>query len=111
MTKLYGIKNCDTVRKARKWLEQEGAPYEFCDFRESPPEPATLQHWLDSAGEALLNKRSTTWKQLSEAERQADVIALLANHPTLIKRPVLEYNGKVAIGFSSDQYHGIMNSK
>lgn len=108
MLKLYGIKNCDTVRKARKWLEQNNLAHEFIDFRETPVGPDTIQRWLDAAGDKLLNKRSTTWKQLGDEDKAADsdaaVIALLTQYPTLIKRPVLETADAVSIGFSEQQY-------
>lgn len=115
MIKLYGIQNCDTVRKARKWLEQETVQHEFVDFRDTPLTTARLQHWHDSVGDDLLNKRSTTWKQLSETERNiektADMLALLAAHPTLIKRPVLETDKAVSIGFSTDRYSEILQTQ
>ncbi|MFT5603453.1 MAG: arsenate reductase [Paracoccaceae bacterium] len=115
MIKLYGIKNCDTVRRARKWLEQQTVQHEFVDFRDTPLSNAQLQHWHDSVGDDLLNKRSTTWKQLNETEqhieKQADIIALLAAHPTLIKRPVLDTGKTVAIGFSTDRYSEILQSQ
>ncbi len=115
MIKLYGIKNCDTVRKARKWLEQASVQHEFVDFRDTPLTTKQLQQWHGSVGDDLLNKRSTTWKQLSEAERNiekpADMLALLAAYPTLIKRPVLVTDKTVAIGFSTDRYSEIIHTQ
>jgi len=109
MTTLVGIKNCDSVKKARKWLEGHGVAYTFHDLREQGVERAELEQWLDALGwETLLNRRSTTWKQLSEAER-SDVdrdksLALMLAHPTLIKRPVL-INGKtIRAGFKDTEY-------
>lgn len=114
MTKLYGIKNCDTVRKARKWLAQHNIDHEFCDFRESPLDTAQLKSWLNTVGEGLLNKRSTTWKQLSDTQKtlgdQSAIIRLLAEHPTLIKRPVLETQQTVTVGFSADQYSTLLET-
>lgn len=107
-TTLYGIPNCDTVRKARKWLEAQGIDYAFVDFRETPLDSAQVAAWLAAAGPALLNKRSTTWKQLTDSERTAaevgDPVPLMLAHPTLIKRPVLEHQGEVSIGFKADDY-------
>lgn len=107
---LFGIPNCDTVRKARKWLEASGIDHQFIDFRETPTPPDQLRSWLAQVGAPLLNKRSTTWKQLTDSERQAAeqygdaLIALLGAHPTLIKRPVLEHEGRVRVGFSASDY-------
>lgn len=108
-TTIYGIPNCDTVRKARKWCDAHDVPYEFVDFRETPVGDARIASWLAAVGDSLLNRRSTTWKQLSDAERDSTandtgIIALLAAHPTLIKRPVLEHKGDIAIGFKADDY-------
>ena len=114
MTKLFGIKNCDTVRKARKWLEQQSVQHDFIDFRDTPLSAEQLQRWHQFVGDDLLNKRSTTWKQLSETERnidnQANMLALLATHPTLIKRPVLDTGDTVTIGFSTDRYADIFQT-
>ncbi|WP_372747450.1 arsenate reductase [Litorivivens sp.] len=108
MIKLYGIKNCDTVRKARKWLEQQGIEHSFTDYRDDPVSKSELESWYDVVGDKLLNKRSTSWKQLSEAERSAsdkpDIVALLAQHPTLIKRPVLVNGNTVHVGFADKDY-------
>lgn len=114
MLTLYGIKNCDTVRKARKWLDQHGVAYQFSDVRETPVAKTRLEQWLNSAGDVILNKRSTSWKQLSESEKVlangAAVISLLQKHPTLIKRPVLEKESNVLVGFSTDSYHQFIES-
>ena len=111
MIKLYGIKNCDTVRKARKWLEQKGVEHSFSDYRDEALNKNELEKWYDAVGDKLLNKRSTTWKQLSESERAADdkasIVALLAQHPTLIKRPVLVNADTVHVGFSDKDYQAL----
>ncbi|WP_372763701.1 arsenate reductase [Litorivivens sp.] len=108
MIKLYGIKNCDTVRKARKWLEQQGVEHSFTDYRDAPVSKSELESWYDVVGDKLLNKRSTSWKQLSEAERSASdkpaIVELLAQHPTLIKRPVLVNGNTVHVGFADKDY-------
>lgn len=110
MTTLYGIPNCDTVKKARRWLEAHHIDYRFHDLREDPVSRDTLQRWLVQLGsELLLNRRSTTWKQLPEGERPDGtdshaVIDCLQQHPTLIKRPVLEHGQQVRAGFSATDY-------
>ena len=106
---IYGIPTCDSVRKARKWFEAESIEYDFVDFRKQAPTREQLATWLAALGNnALINKRSTTWKQLSDAERNevenGDSIAILLAQPTLIKRPLLEYDGETAVGFSAKDY-------
>lgn len=107
---LYGIKNCDTVRKARQWLDTSGLYYHFHDFRHQGLDAQTIHRWLDQVGpDKLINKRSTTWKQLDDntrarAQAGEDIPSLLAAQPTLIKRPVLEHNGGITVGFSYDLY-------
>ncbi|MEM8553623.1 MAG: ArsC/Spx/MgsR family protein [Pseudomonadota bacterium] len=99
MTKLYGLKNCDTCRKARKALEAAGHVVNFVDVRDNPPPDEVLSHWLDQFGPALLNTRSTTWRGLTDDERQAEPLDLLQQHPTLMKRPVIEHDGAVHLGW------------
>lgn len=107
---LYGIKNCDTVRKARQWLDEHGIDYRFHDFRADGLEPALLMRFEEALGwEALLNRRGTTWRTLDESERanigRESAIALMLAKPALIKRPVLESDGGiVVVGFSPDDY-------
>ena len=107
---LYGIPNCDTVRKARKWLTDNGIDHQFIDVRESTPPESQIAHWVMSLGAAkMVNKRSTTWKNLSDADRNeaenGDTTAVLLANPTLIKRPVLEYRDVLDVGFSIDAYN------
>lgn len=109
MTTLYGIKNCDTVKKARKWLDTHAIDYQFRDFRADGIEPSDVAKWIGELGwEGLVNKRSTSWKALSEDVRnsmddQAALDAILA-HPTLIKRPLLELGQQHHVGFNARQY-------
>jgi arsenate reductase len=111
---LYGIKNCDTVKKARKWLEAKGTDYRFHDFREDGLSADAVQAWLDELGwEQLLNKRSTSWKQLSlearenmSSETARDAIL---QQPTLIKRPLLDTGQQRFTGFSAASYQTIFN--
>ncbi len=113
MTTLYGIKNCDTVRKARKWLESEDINYSFHDFRADGLDKKDLKTWVKAAGwDVLLNKRSTTWKQLPDKNKEtvdeASAIALMLANPTLIKRPVLvfknQHGKKIHVGFKPAEY-------
>ena len=106
---LYGIPNCDTVRKARKWLTDNGIDHHFIDVRENTPAKSQIDQWVAFLGAAkMVNKRSTTWKNLSDADRaeaeSGDTTAVLLANPTLIKRPVLEYGDVLDVGFSVDAY-------
>lgn len=109
MLHLYGLKNCDTCRKARRWLDEHGLEHEFHDLRESPPALAQIEQWLTAIGhDQLLNRRSTTWRELSEVERaHADgpqLASLLAARPALIKRPILEGQRVLRCGFDADAW-------
>lgn len=106
---LYGIKNCDSVKKARAWLDGRALNYRFHDFRQEGIDLTLLQRWQDSLGyEAFLNRKSTSWRNLSESDKQdlnaEKALELMLNHPTLIKRPILETGSKTLIGFSPDYY-------
>lgn len=112
MINVYGIPNCDTVRKARKWLEQHEIEYAFIDLREQGVDAGTVDNWLDELGwEAVVNRRSTTWKQLDPAVREgmdrASAKAALMEHPTLVKRPVLDTGSELQLGFSPEKYRDI----
>ncbi len=106
---LYGIKNCDTVKKARNWLDQNGIAYRFHDFRSDGLTPELLQHFADHLDwNKLLNRSSTSWRQLS-TEQQSDLtqekaMQLMLTTPTLIKRPVLESGDKLMLGFKAENY-------
>ncbi|MGR9105509.1 MAG: ArsC family reductase [Gammaproteobacteria bacterium] len=107
MLKIYGIQNCDTVKRTRKWLEEHGYPYAFHDFRNDGLDCELLDRFVNGIGwEKLLNQRSTTWRQLPESEREnldeAKAKRLMLKHPTLIKRPVVEQDGRIAAGFSPE---------
>jgi len=105
----YGIPNCDTVKKARTWLDAKGIDYVFHDYKKEGADPAKLAAWSDAVGwEALLNRRGTTFRALSEADK-ADIdrdkaIRLMQAGPSLIKRPVVEYPGGVLVGFDAAQW-------
>lgn len=111
---LYGIKNCDTVKKARRWLEDNGQEFTFHDVRTDGLDKTEVKRWLREAGfEVVVNKRSTTWKQLDDVQKdglsEANSLDLLLANPTLIKRPVLTINNTVLVGFKADQYQAIFN--
>ena len=110
MVTLCGIKNCDSVKKARKWLEANSVDYRFHDFRAEGLEQAKLEQWNRAVGwDTLLNKRGTSWRQLpqevKESIDEASALALMLDNPTLIKRPVLELDeGTVQVGFKAEEY-------
>ncbi|HMO74877.1 MAG TPA: ArsC family reductase [Sphingopyxis sp.] len=106
---LYGIPNCDTVKKARRWLDERGVAHAFHDFRKDGLEPAKLQGWIDALGwEKLLNKAGTTFRKLPDADKDgldaAKAKALMLDQPAMIKRPVVEAGGLVSAGFSADDW-------
>lgn len=115
MTTLYGIKNCDTVRKARRWLDQSSVEHNFHDFRQDGVNQKNIQNWLEALGaEALINKRSTTWKALSDADKtklsdNKALIDLIRANPTLIKRPLLDHNDEYHVGFKAELYQTIFS--
>ena len=104
MLTVYGIKQCDTCRKALKWLAAEGREHQFHDFRVDGLEAGLVESWLQSPfADKLVNRRSTTWRQLSDEQRQSEgneLRDLLLEHPTLIKRPVFVTGEVVAVGFN-----------
>ncbi len=109
MTILYGIKNCDTVKKARAWLETQGIAYRFHDFRADGLSPELLDTLEAALGwENLLNRRGTTWRRLADGQREnidrGKAMALMLEQPSLIKRPVLDTGAKTLIGFTPDYY-------
>jgi len=109
MTTLYGIKNCDTMKKARAWLDQRGVAYAFHDYKAAGVDRERLVRWVAAVGwETLLNRAGTTFRRLPEADRQgldeAHAIALMLEQPSMIKRPVLEADGRLLVGFKPEQY-------
>jgi len=106
---LYGIPNCDTVKKARSWLEGRGIDYAFHDYKKAGADPAKLADWSAAKGwEALLNQRGTTFRKLDEADRadldQAKAIRLMEAHPSLIRRPVVEHERGLLVGFDAAEW-------
>ena len=112
MYTLYGIKNCDTVKKARQWLDSHGIAYRFHDFRVDGLTAAQLDDLAArSDWQTLLNRNSTSWRQLTVAQQsdldQQRACALMLEFPTLIKRPVLDTGGQLMIGFKADLYQAL----
>jgi arsenate reductase (glutaredoxin) len=106
---LYGIPNCDTVKKARVWLDGQGIAYAFHDYKKAGADPAKLVVWCDTAGwETILNRAGTTFKKLPDADKadltQAKAIALMVAQPSMIKRPVVEQPGGLLVGFKPDDW-------
>ena len=106
---IYGIKNCDTMKKARSWLDAHKVAYDFHDYKAAGIERAVLERWARQVGwETLLNRRGTTFKTLPEASKadldEAKAIGLMLAQPSMIKRPVLEIGGTLTVGFKPDIY-------
>lgn len=110
---LYGIPNCDTVKKARTWLDAKGLAHTFHDYKKAGADPVKLAAWCQAAGwEKVLNKAGTTFKKLPDADKegldQAKAIALMAANPSCIKRPVVEHGNGLLIGFRPDEWEAAL---
>jgi len=106
---IYGIRNCDTMKKARSWLDGQGVAHAFHDYKASGIDKATLEGWAKKVGwEVLLNKAGTTFRALPDADKsdltERKAIALMLAQPSMIKRPVLDRGGALLVGFKPDQY-------
>ncbi len=109
---LYGIRNCDTVKKARAWLDQRGVEYRFHDYKVAGIDMARLDRWCGEVGwEALLNRAGTTFRKLADSQKQGlnqgRAIGLMLAQPSVIKRPVLELGGKLVVGFKPELYESL----
>ena len=109
MVTIYGIKACDTMKKARAWLETHGVPYAFHDYKAEGVERGVLQGWARAVGwETLLNRAGTTFRKLPDADKvgidEAKAIALMLAQPSMIKRPVLDADGGLIVGFKPETY-------
>ena len=107
---LYGIPNCDTVKKARTWLADRGVAYDFHDYKKSGIDREHLETWADALGwEKLLNRAGTTFRKLPDADKadvdRAKAIELMLEHPSTIKRPVVEHDGQYLVGFKPDAWN------
>lgn len=113
---LFGIPNCDTVKKARTWLAANGHDVAFHDFKKQGLDQATVADWLKELDwEVLVNRKGTTWRKLDEARKAAVVdkdsaLALMLEHPSVIKRPVLAGAGPVQVGFTPERYAGVFGA-
>lgn len=112
---MYGIANCDTIKKAKKWLNERELTFQFHDYRKQELDPALLRSWVDELGwEALINKRGTTWRQLSDSVRNSvdkeSAIVIMLENPAIIKRPLLVKGDERHLGFSDASYNTIFES-
>ena len=110
---VYGIPNCDTVKKSRKWLDARGIDYAFHDYKKEGADPAKLAAWIAAVGvDTVLNRRGTTFRKLSDAEKadidDAKAVTLLQQQPSMIKRPVVEHPGGLLLGFSETEWEGAL---
>ena len=106
---VYGIPNCDTVKKARVWLEARGIPYTFHDYKKQGADPARIAGWVAQAGlDKVLNKAGTTFRKLDDAVKadldEGKAVALMAEHASTIKRPIVEYPGGLLVGFKDAEW-------
>ena len=113
---IYGIKNCDTMKKARGWLEARGVGYEFHDYKTAGIDAARLARWCREVGwEKLLNRAGTTFRKLPDADKEVrderKAIALMSAQPSLIKRPVLDLDGRLLVGFRPEDYQDALRGK
>ncbi|RYY74047.1 MAG: ArsC family reductase [Gammaproteobacteria bacterium] len=114
MITLYGIKNCDTVKKSRDWLAKNNVDYRFHDFRADGLDKAQVNNWITEIGlENLVNKRSTTWKELNDSIKsdfdEQNAASIIVENPTLIKRPLLDTGKQKHVGFKETEYARIFN--
>jgi arsenate reductase len=113
---IYGIKNCDTMKKARAWLDKAGVAYDFHDYKTAGIERPRLEGWAKKASwETLLNRAGTTFRKLPEGDKEklteAKAIGLMMANPSMIKRPVLEAGGRLLVGFKPDQYEALLGNR
>ncbi|VAW66362.1 FIG138056: a glutathione-dependent thiol reductase [hydrothermal vent metagenome] len=113
MTILYGIPSCDTIKKARKWLNENNIDYRFHDYKKLGVPEKELKTWVKKFGwEVILNKRGTTWRKLDDALKESvdekAAIQIMLNNPSIIKRPVLVKNKIILVGFKADEYASII---
>ena len=106
---VYGIPNCDTVKKARSWLDAQGIAYTFHDYKKQGADPVKIAGWIEQAGrEKIVNKAGTTYRKLDEAQKQAlageDAPAVLAVNASVIKRPIVEHPGGLLVGFKPEEW-------
>jgi arsenate reductase len=113
MITIYGIANCDTMKKARKWLKDQGVEYNFHDYKKLGVPEKELKKWCKQLGwENLLNKRGTTWRKLDDASKasvnEKSAIKIMLDNPSIIKRPVLDKDGEYLLGFTTESYREML---
>ncbi len=111
---LYGIPNCDTVKKARAWLDGKGIAYQFHDYKKAGADPAKLAEWQRQAGwEKVINRAGTTFRKLPEADKDgldaAKAVSVMAANPSTIKRPIVEYPGGLLVGFRPEEWDAALS--
>ena len=111
---VYGIANCDTIKKARKWLDNEGINYSFHDYRKQGLDRQQLTSWVEALGwQSLVNKRGTTWRKLSDTIKDniddKSAIEIMLDNPAIIKRPLLDKDNEWYLGFSEAQYQELFD--
>ena len=112
MVKIFGIPNCDTMKKARSWLAEHGVEYAFHDYKKAGIDEATLRGWIARVGwETLLNRRGTMWRKVPQAVKDSidepSAVRLMLDTPSIIKRPVLDVDGDIHVGFKADEYQAL----
>jgi arsenate reductase len=110
---VFGIPNCDTVKKARKWLDAQSVSYDFHDYKKKGIDKGTLNGWCKELGwEALINRRGTTWRKLDDAQKadlnQVSALKLMHENTSLIKRPVIQAKNALILGFNAEQYETVL---
>lgn len=113
MIKMYGIPNCDTIKKARKWLEANDVDYTFHDYKKSGVPEKNLKQWVKKVGwKTLLNQRGTTWRKIDDSVKQnideATSIKIMINNSSIIKRPILEFGAQLLVGFKEAEYKQLL---
>jgi arsenate reductase len=114
--KVYGIRNCDTMKKTFAWLDEHGIAYDFHDYKREAPPPERLAAWARAVGwEQLANTRGTTWRKLPEADRQGlderRALTLLAANPSAIRRPIVEAGDELLVGFDADAFARVLRPR
>ena len=116
MILIYGIKNCDTLKKTLKWFDAHSVQYQFVDYKKEPPNQALAESFLSAhSWETIVNKRGTTWRKLDDTTKQnmnqAHAITLIQEQPSIIKRPIIVHNGNVVVGFDEAIFLEISNGE
>ena len=113
---VFGISNCDQIKKTLAWFGAQGVPVVFHDYKKSPPTPELLRHWLEQVdASSLINRRGTTWKSLSDTEKSAArsasaALELMLARPSIIRRPVLSFGGAILVGYDPDAFASRLSS-